>query len=147
MERKTRKKFDREWESAINSIPRYDGYWLRKTILEYQSTGVEPTQFASNIVRALFVVIKPVIDRRRKAVEAQRRRRERMRVRKAVTKDNDKAPNTVQSTIGKAVTGDVDCPDICALYAPYAKGEEYIEKSGEPIGRSPNADIVAAYPG
>lgn len=75
-----RKKFDVEWKHAIDAVlDEDDAATLTAVIRDYQYNNIEPSRFESPVAEALFVVIKPVIDRRARAAASQRRHRERMR--------------------------------------------------------------------
>lgn len=74
-----RKKFDQEWREAIAVLPAHEGEALIAVILDYQTGASVPESFSSPLARALFMLIKPVIDRRARMAAARRRQRERRR--------------------------------------------------------------------
>ncbi|MCM1021422.1 MAG: DUF6291 domain-containing protein [Muribaculum sp.] len=67
-------KFDSEWESALALLDEYDAAEARKAIENYQICGEMPAELAPQ-VRMILLLVKPEIDRRRRASEAARRRR------------------------------------------------------------------------
>lgn len=67
-------KFDQEWEQALKLINEEDAVKARQVIENYQQTGVVPSGL-SPIMEMILLLVKPIIDRRRRATEASRRRR------------------------------------------------------------------------
>lgn len=70
-------KFDTEWRQAIGLLSHEAGKELEALILDYQTNGAEPTSFRHPEAHALFIVIRPQIDRRRRAAERNRLYRKR----------------------------------------------------------------------
>lgn len=80
-----RKKFDSEWTEAISVLGEKEAAHLHDIITRYQLTYEEPGEFNNPLSKALFSLIRVTIDRRRRASDYARRRRQRMRSHEAIT--------------------------------------------------------------
>lgn len=67
-------KFDQEWEQALMLLSEEDAVKARQVIENYQKTGVVPSELPLQM-EMILLLVKPLIDRRRRATEAARRRR------------------------------------------------------------------------
>lgn len=70
-----RYKFPVEWQEALMILGEAESIRLWEIIREYRETGITP-DFDDPFHQMIFLLVKPTIDRRRKASEAARMRRE-----------------------------------------------------------------------
>lgn len=85
-------KFDQEWEKALKLIDEEDAVIARQVIENYQQTGVVLSGLPPQI-EMILLLVKPLIDRRRRATEAARRRR----LKRPVTVSASEVAETVAS--------------------------------------------------
>lgn len=67
-------KFDLQWEQALSLLDVNEATQAREVIEMYQSTGVMP-EGLSDRQTMILLLVKPLIDRRRRAAESARKRR------------------------------------------------------------------------
>lgn len=68
-------KFDCEWEQALSLLPTDEADRARAIIENYQQTGVMPETLEPQM-EMILLLVRPMIDRRRRASESARRRRQ-----------------------------------------------------------------------
>lgn len=71
-------KFDGEWEQALSLLNDADAAQARSIIENYQSTGEMPSELEQKF-QMILLLVKPIIDRRRRASQAARLRRQRIK--------------------------------------------------------------------
>lgn len=71
---KRRCKFDSEWEQALSLLGGEEAKKAREIIENYQQTGEIPEGIEPKF-EMILLLVKPLIDRRRRATESARRRR------------------------------------------------------------------------
>lgn len=68
-------KFDKEWEQALSLLSADEAVEARTIIEHYQQTGIMPDEIKPHI-EMILLLVKPLIDRRRRASDAARLRRQ-----------------------------------------------------------------------
>ncbi len=106
-------KFDSEWEQALAILPENEAAAARAAIENYQQTGVMPAGLDTQ-VEMILLLVRPMIDRRRRASEAARRRRQ-------FAKDASANPITDEQTFPQPI---VQKSDLHPIAAPVTTNRE-----------------------
>lgn len=106
-------KFDQEWEQAVELLSEQEAANAREAIVNYQLTGEMPAGLPPQ-TQMILLLVKPMIDRRRRASAAARLRR---KCTKATARPDNTATTPCDITIGLCETIAAHNDAVAAFYS------------------------------